>query len=122
VNSNAVGTSNGGNNFTINASGDADFRITPTNDQNEGVVYRVQVESSAVQIPNATVKYNSQDVYEYQMDNSYKYCLGGAFKTMKEAVVFQDKMRANGYAQAFIIALNQGKRISLDEAKKLTKE
>ena len=122
VNSNAVGTSNGGNNFTINGSGEADFRITPTNDQNEGVVYRVQVESSAVQIPNATVKYNSQDVYEYQMDNSYKYCLGGAFKTMKEAVVFQDKMRANGYAQAFIIALNQGKRISLDEAKKLTKE
>jgi hypothetical protein len=56
------------------------------------------------------------------MDNSYKYCLGGAFKTMKEAVTFQDKMRANGYAQAFIIAFNQGKRISLDEAKKLTKE
>ncbi|MDP4761503.1 MAG: OmpA family protein [Crocinitomicaceae bacterium] len=124
VNSNAtaVVTSNGGKNFTFNDAGDADFRITPTVDQNEGVVYRVQVESSAVQIPNATVKYNSQDVYEYQMDNSYKYCLGGAFKTLKEAVAFQDKMRANGYAQAFIIAFNQGKRISLDEAKKLTKE
>lgn len=124
VNSNAtaVVTSNGGKNFTFNDAGDADFRITPTDDQNEGVVYRVQVESSAVQIPNATVKYNSQDVYEYQMDNSYKYCLGGAFKTLKEAVAFQDKMRANGYAQAFIIAFNQGKRISLDEAKKLTKE
>lgn len=124
VNSNAtaVVTSNGGKNFTFNDAGDADFRITPTVDQNEGVVYRVQVESSTVQIPNATVKYNSQDVYEYQMENSFKYCLGGAFKTLKEAVAFQDKMRANGYAQAFIIAFNQGKRISLDEAKKLTKE
>ncbi|MFZ9611676.1 MAG: OmpA family protein [Crocinitomicaceae bacterium] len=122
TNSNTVLTPSGGKNFTFKDDAVADFRITPTNDQNEGVVYRVQVESSAVQIPNATVKYNTQEVYEYQLDNTYKYCLGGAFKTMKEAVAFQDKLRLNGYAQAFIIAFNQGKRISLEEAKKLTKE
>jgi hypothetical protein len=68
------------------------------------------------------VKYNTQDVYEYQQENSYKYCLGGAFKTLKEAVAYQDKVRQNGYAQAFIIAFNQGKRITIEQAKKLVKE
>jgi hypothetical protein len=82
----------------------------------------VQVESSVAQIPNATVKYKTQDVYEYQHDNAYKYCLGGAFKTLKEAVDFQDKMRQSGYAQAFVIAFDNGKRISIEQAKKLTKE
>jgi hypothetical protein len=68
------------------------------------------------------VKYKTQDVYEYQQDNTYKYCLGGAFKTLKEAVAFQENMRQNGYPQAFIIAFNQGKRISIEQAKKLTQE
>jgi outer membrane protein OmpA-like peptidoglycan-associated protein len=114
--------SNGNRNFTFNSDDEADFRITPTETDAEGVVFRVQVESSVAQIPNATVKYKTQDVYEYQQDNTYKYCLGGAFKTLKEAVVFQDKMRQNGYAQAFIIAFDNGKRISIEQAKKLTKD
>jgi hypothetical protein len=31
-------------------------------------------------------------------------------------------MRQNGYAQAFIIAFDNGKRISIEQAKKLTKD
>jgi outer membrane protein OmpA-like peptidoglycan-associated protein len=114
--------SDGNRNFTFNVDDQADFRISPSEEFSEGIVYRVQVESSSAQIPNATVKYKTQDVYEYQQDNTYKYCVGGAFKTLKEAVVFQDKMRQNGYGQAFVIAFQNGKRITIDQAKKLTKE
>ncbi|MFM6934603.1 MAG: OmpA family protein [Flavobacteriales bacterium] len=114
--------SEGNRNFTFNEDNEADFRISPITDENEGIVFRVQVESSSVQIPNATVKFKTQDVYEYQQDNSYKYCIGGSFKTLKEAVAYQEKMRQNGYVQAFIIAFNNGKRITIDEAKKLIKE
>lgn len=114
--------SEGNRNFTFNADDQADFRITPVTEENEGLIFRVQVESSVTQIPNATVKYQTQDVYEYQQDNAYKYCLGGAFKTLKEAVAFQDKMRQNGYDEAFVIAFNQGKRITIEQAKKLTQQ
>jgi outer membrane protein OmpA-like peptidoglycan-associated protein len=114
--------SEGNRNFTFNVDDQADFRITPVTEENEGLIFRVQVEASAVQIANATVKYNTQDVYEYQQENSYKYCLGGAFKTLKEAVAYQDKVRQNGYAQAFVIAFDQGKRITIEQAKKLIKE
>jgi outer membrane protein OmpA-like peptidoglycan-associated protein len=114
--------SEGNRNFTFNVDDQADFRITPVTEENEGLIFRVQVEASAVQVPNATVKYNTQDVYEYQQENSYKYCLGGAFKTLKEAVAYQDKARQNGYAQAFVIAFDQGKRITIEQAKKLIKE
>jgi hypothetical protein len=79
--------SDGNRNFTFNSDDQADFRITPVTEENEGLIFRVQVESSTTQIPNATVKYKTQDVYEYQQDNTYKYCLGGAFKTLKEAPV-----------------------------------
>ena len=114
--------SDGNRNFTFKSDDQADFRIKPVAEENEGLIFRVQVESSSVQIPNATVKYKTQDVYEYQQENTFKYCLGGAFKTLKEAVTYQDKMRQNGYAQAFVIAFDNGKRISIEQAKKLNKE
>jgi hypothetical protein len=114
--------SDGNRNFTFNADDQADFRITPVTEENKGLIFRVQVESSVLQIPNATVKYKTQDVYEYQQDNAYKYCLGGAFKSLKEAVAFQDKMRQNGYAQAFVIAFDNGKRITIEQAKKLAQQ
>jgi hypothetical protein len=31
-------------------------------------------------------------------------------------------MRQNGYAQAFVIAFNQGKRITIEQAKKLAQQ
>jgi len=54
------------------------------------LIFRVQVELLIVQILNANVKYNTQDVYEYQQENSSKYCLGRAFQTLKEAVAYNE--------------------------------
>ncbi|MBM3917288.1 MAG: OmpA family protein [Sphingomonadales bacterium] len=112
----------GGNvNFVIKNEGAADFRLKDLEDPTDmaGVHFRVQVESSAAQIPNATAKFKREDVYEYEHERQFKYCLGTGLRTLDEAVKLQNELRSNGYPGAFVIAFNNKNRISLDQAKKL---
>lgn len=112
----------GGNvNFVIKDEGAADFRLKNLEDPTDmtGVHFRVQVESSASQIPNATAKFKREDVYEYEHEGQFKYCLGSGLRTLEEAVKLQNELRNNGYPGAFVVAFNNKNRISLDQAKKL---
>lgn len=112
----------GGNvNFVIKDEGAADFRLKNLEDPTDmtGVHFRVQVESSAKQIPNATAKFNREDVYEYEHEGQFKYCLGTGLRSLDDAVKLQNELRSNGYPSAFVVAFNNKNRISLDQAKKL---
>jgi hypothetical protein len=112
----------GGNiNFVVEDGSAADFRLQNLEDSEDlkGVHFRVQVESSNVQIPNAIAKFKRDDVYEYQHDGMYKYCLGSGLKTLDEAAILETKLRAIGYPNAVVVAFNNRTRISLDQAKKL---
>ena len=113
----------GGNvNFVIkDDAAAADFRLKNLEDTEElsGVHFRVQVESSAVQIQKATQKFKREDVYEYEHDGQYKYCLGTGLRTLDEAVKLQTQLRSAGYPEAFVVAFNNKTRISLEQAKKL---
>ncbi|MEN9700277.1 MAG: hypothetical protein RLZZ301_1475 [Bacteroidota bacterium] len=112
----------GGNvNFVIKDEGAADFRLKNLEDSEEmtGIHFRVQVESSKVQIPNATEKYKREDVYEYEHEGQFKYCLGSGVHTLEDAVKLQDQLRANGYPEAFVVAFNNKSRISIEQAKKM---
>jgi len=112
----------GKGNVVIQETNQEDFRLTNLEDSEElkGVHYRVQVESASVQIPNPTAKYKRDDVYEYQHEGSYKYCLGAGLRTLDEATALQNQLRANGYPEAFIVAFNNRNRISLEQAKQLS--
>ena len=114
-------TESGNVNFVIKDDAAADFRLKNLEDTEElsGVHFRVQVESSAVQIPNATQKYKREDVYEYEHDGQFKYCLGTGLRTLEEAVKLQTQLRSAGYPEAFVVAFNNKTRISLEQAKKL---
>jgi hypothetical protein len=115
-------TAQGGNvNFVVEDGSAADFRLQNLEDSEDlkGVHFRVQVESSNVQIPNAIAKFKRDDVYEYQHDGMYKYCLGSGLKTLDEAAILETKLRASGYPNAVVVAFNNRTRISLDQAKKL---
>lgn len=115
-------TVQGGNvNFVIEDGSASDFRLQNLDDTDDlqGVHFRVQVESSLSQIPNAIAKFKRDDVYEYQHDGQFKYCLGSGLKTLDEAVLLQTKLRASGYPDASIVAFNNRTRITLEQAKKL---
>jgi hypothetical protein len=113
--------SNGEVNFIISDNNTADFRLKNLEDTEEmqGVHFRVQVESSVAQIPNPTAKYMRDDVYEYEHEGKYKYCLGAGHHSLDDAVILQNQLRASGYPEAFIVAFNNRTRITLDQAKKL---
>ena len=114
-------TIDGNKNFVIKDEGAADFRLNNLDDANDlkGVHFRVQVESSATQIPNATSKFKRDDVYEYEHEGKFKYCLGSDLRTLEEAVKLQTELRNSGYPEAFVVAFNNKTRISIDQAKKL---
>ena len=114
-------TIDGNKNFVIKDEGAADFRLNNLEDANDlkGVHFRVQVESSAAQIPNATSKFKRDDVYEYEHEGKFKYCLGSDLRTLEEAVKLQTQLRNSGYPEAFVVAFNNKTRISIDQAKKL---
>ena len=112
----------GGNvNFVIKDEGAADFRLKNLEDPTDmtGVHFRVQVESAAKQSPNATAKFKREDVYEYEHEGQFKYCLGTGLRSLDDAVKLQNELRSNGYPSAFVVAFNNKNRISLDQAKKL---
>lgn len=117
----AVPTNNGEVNFVVTDNNAADFRLNNLEDTEEmkGVHFRVQVESSAEMIPNATQKFKRDDVYEYEHEGKYKYCLGAGSHSLEEAVKLQTQLRNGGYPEAFIVAFNNRTRISLDQAEKL---
>jgi outer membrane protein OmpA-like peptidoglycan-associated protein len=111
----------GNRNFVVNDDAPADFRLKNLEDSEDlkGVHFRVQVESANTQIPNAIAKFKREDVYEYEHENKFKYCLGSELRTLEDAVKLQEQLRKNGYPDAFVVAFNNKTRISIDQAKKL---
>jgi outer membrane protein OmpA-like peptidoglycan-associated protein len=112
------GVQGGTMNFKVDNGAQPDYRLDGISNET-GVHFRVQVESSKVQIPNPTIFYKREDVYEYELDGSFKYCLGSSVKTIDEAMAKQEELRKAGYPEAFVVAFNNNTRITIDIAKKL---
>jgi outer membrane protein OmpA-like peptidoglycan-associated protein len=116
-----IQTQSGNVNFIIKDENKADYRLKDLEDTEElkGIHFRVQVESATNQIPNAIGKFKREDVYEYEHNGQFKYCLGSDLRSLEEAVKLQNELRLNGYPDAFVVAFNNRSRISLEQAKKL---
>lgn len=52
----------------------------------------------------------------YQHNGMYKYT-SGHFKTLEQATRYQAEVRKSGFSDAFVVAIYQGNRISLSEAR-----
>ena len=102
--------------------------VTPTpKDENqaspslsvENTNYRVQFYSSGQQMSTNSPKFKGMDqIFEYQDKGLYKYTTG-MFSTFAEALKFQGLVRKAGFSDAFVIGFSNGKRISVDDAKKI---
>lgn len=85
-----------------------------------GISFRVQIASSDVPIDLKQEKFASLvDCDFYTMNNILKYTSGN-FNNFKSAVAHQSVLRDKGFKDCFVIALRNGERIDLAEAKKQT--
>jgi hypothetical protein len=84
------------------------------NENNTGVVYRVQFLTSTVSKGKfqVTVANTTFDAFEYFYKGSYRYT-AGRFSTLSQAVVLQNECRKSGYPEAFVVAFKNDIR-SLD--------
>ncbi len=90
-----------------------------TSTDNKGLTFSVQfytAESEASATKFADLK--PENVTYVKENGLYKYRLG-PYKTLDEATKKQTFARNAGYKDAFVIAVKDGKRISIEEAKAL---
>jgi N-acetylmuramoyl-L-alanine amidase len=79
----------------------------------EMVCYKVQIKSSDKKIPlNCEAFKNVEKPGEYIDKGMYKYTAGN-FATRQDAVKLQSQLRSNGFPEAFVIAIQNGKRVPL---------
>ncbi|MGQ9847358.1 MAG: SPOR domain-containing protein [Bacteroidales bacterium] len=87
-----------------------------------GFYYTVQIGASPKPLPN---NYYDKYQFEYpvdvlQIDNLYKYSVG-KFQTLKEANKYSAVVRQKGL-QCFVVAYNNGKKITTNEALSISKQ
>lgn len=77
------------------------------------ITYKVQIASSEKKIPLNSDKFkNVEKPGEYEDKGIYKYT-AGEFSKQEDAVRLQAQLRKNGFKDAFVIAVQNGKRIPL---------
>lgn len=85
------------------------------------VVFKVQFATFPREIPLSDNRFKAVEAPDkYFHDGMHKYT-SGSFQSFSEAVQHQGKLRKMGYADAFVVAFNNGQRISIDEANRLIK-
>lgn len=87
-----------------------------------GVEYRVQFLSSGKELKEGSREFKGLKDYSFYLQKgTYRYTTGN-FKNVKDAVKLQKEVRELGFKDAFIVAFNNGERISLQEAKELLEQ
>jgi N-acetylmuramoyl-L-alanine amidase len=83
-------------------------------------VYRVQIISSEKELAKTDAQFKGlTEFWHYEQGGMHKYTVG-EFGSQSEASKKQSELKKKGFDQAFIVAFDEkGKRISLDEAKKM---
>ncbi len=88
----------------------------------ESIVFGVQLFIDPQLLPQGHERFKGENqVLNYQDGGYYKYYVG-QLKSFSEAVELQKKMRRSNFPDAFVIALFEGKRMDLNEARKLTEK
>jgi len=83
-----------------------------------GIVFRVQFAMSETEPDIKSDKYkNADDVWYYKTGNVFKLT-SGSFSTPDEVIKHQEKIRAAGYKDAFVVAFKNNQRIDFKEAVK----
>lgn len=85
---------------------------------NSGVIFKVQIATSSLNLP--TKPENFKGMSDVEMESAgkwYKYFVGN-YRSLDEAKERQKEVQEKGYDTAFIVAYEDGKKISVNEAVK----
>ena len=90
------------------------------------IVFKVQMGAFkgdvAVQMVNLFLQFNSYGISQTKNDNGYTIYTAGSFNNINDANALKNKVVNAGISDAFVIALNNGKRITVTEAVSLLKK
>jgi N-acetylmuramoyl-L-alanine amidase len=86
------------------------------------VIFTVQLESSDKKLELDIRRFKGKDVYELIEGKLYKYYTGKIEGDFEEANRLKNLMRNNGFDNAFVVAFENGVKISLEKAKKIAKK
>ena len=85
-----------------------------------GIVFKVQFATSDIALNLKQEKFKAiSDADFYRVNNTLKYT-SGKFNALKDAQAHQTYLREKGFKDCFVVALKNGQRIDLTEARKLT--
>lgn len=87
-----------------------------------GIEFAVQIRSSSIRLEKDDPFFNGlRNLKEYEHAGSFKYYIGGS-KTYEEALDLQQSLQARGFSDSFVIALRDGRRIAVAEARRTNGE
>lgn len=86
------------------------------------VVFRVQIETSESKIVANSSRFKKHEVFEYQQDRLYKYTVGEFIGDFNRANTYKNELRQKEFPNAFVVAFQNGERISLEKAIKLAEK
>lgn len=94
--------------------------VTKTDNQERKLVYKVQILFSSRYFKEGSPEFKGlKNVGYYQDNGAYKYTIGNE-TSAEDCIMLRKKAQQAGFEDAFIIALFDGKRISLHQAKKIS--
>ncbi len=88
------------------------------NSSNKNIIFRVQIAAGGTKIELKPFNFNGlEPITRENSDNLYRYFYGSP-ENYTEALVFKEKAKQAGYETSYIVAYEDGKRITLTEALK----
>jgi N-acetylmuramoyl-L-alanine amidase len=99
----------------------ASSSITTIVKDSSGVIFRVQIEAWDQKKDKSYSLFKGYDVYEYQQDNLFKYCIGN-FSNYQLAKNYKVELIKKGFQNVFLVAFLNGERISIEKAIKLAEK
>lgn len=88
----------------------------------QGLVFRVQIETSNKAIPVKSSHFKGLEIFEYQDNTLFKYCTGTFPNDLQAAKNYKNELIQKGFPHAFVVAFLDGERISIEKAIKLAEK
>ncbi|MCF8228827.1 MAG: N-acetylmuramoyl-L-alanine amidase [Bacteroidales bacterium] len=102
-----------------NEKSSAKQEIEDDRDADQQVLFKVQFATSAELIKDYATKFIGLEQLGYYDHNGLIKYTSGSFSSFQEANKYKNKVRRKGYKDAFVIAMQKDRRISLAEARKM---